>query len=139
LDCSQLLKIELNGSSPINDTTKTHAIYECYCIISHLDHHGRWFCEFLSPYRLVQSVILIYFQAFWFELPILLCSKINWWLLLSAISNAYLCCDLDLGYWAMFWMWNFGGRVIGQCISYGRLLNASKGLNWMWCCSMGSS
>jgi hypothetical protein len=55
LDCSQLSKIELNGSSPINDTTKTHAIYECYCIISHLDHYGRRFCEFLSPCRLVQS------------------------------------------------------------------------------------
>ncbi len=46
-DCSQLLKIELNGSLPMNDTTKTHGIYECYHIrdlfittISHLDHHG---------------------------------------------------------------------------------------------------
>ncbi len=28
------------GSLPINDTTKTHGIYECYHIISHLDHHG---------------------------------------------------------------------------------------------------
>ncbi len=28
--------------------------------------------------------------------------------------------------------------MIGQCISYGRLLEASKGLNWMWCCSMHS-
>jgi len=29
--------------------------------------------------------------------------------------------------------------VIGQCISYGRPLKASHGLNWMWCCSMGSN
>ncbi len=29
--------------------------------------------------------------------------------------------------------------MIGQCISYGRLLEASKGLNWMWSCSMGSN
>jgi hypothetical protein len=36
-------------------------------------------------------------------------------------------------------MWNFGGRVIGQCISYVRLLMATEGLNWMWCCSMGSN
>jgi hypothetical protein len=47
LDCSQLLKAELNGSFPMNDITKTHGIYECYhikdlCIttISNLDHHG---------------------------------------------------------------------------------------------------
>lgn len=30
-------------------------------------------------------------------------------------------------------MCNFGGRVIGQFISYGRLLKATEGLNWMWC------
>jgi len=36
-------------------------------------------------------------------------------------------------------MWNFGGRVIGLCISYGRILEASKALNWMWCSSMGSN
>jgi hypothetical protein len=36
-------------------------------------------------------------------------------------------------------MWNFGGRVIGQCISYGRLLKATDGLNWMWCFSTGSN
>jgi hypothetical protein len=36
-------------------------------------------------------------------------------------------------------MWNFGGRVIRQCISYGRFLKVIKGLNWMWCCFMGSN
>jgi hypothetical protein len=36
-------------------------------------------------------------------------------------------------------MWNFVGRVIGQCISYGRLPNATEGLNWMWYCFMGSN
>jgi hypothetical protein len=33
LDCSQLLKIKLNGSLPINDTTKAHGIYECCHIV----------------------------------------------------------------------------------------------------------
>jgi len=33
LDCSQLLKIKLNGSLPINDTTKAHGIYEFYHIV----------------------------------------------------------------------------------------------------------
>jgi len=67
LDCSQLLKTELNVSLPMTDTTKSHGIYECYhikdlCIttVRDLDHHGCWFCEFLSPCRLVHSVILIY-------------------------------------------------------------------------------
>jgi hypothetical protein len=35
-------------------------------------------------------------------------------------------------------MCSFGGRVIGQCISYGHLPKAREGLNWMWCSSMGS-
>jgi hypothetical protein len=33
LDCSQFLKIKLNGSLPINDTTKAHGIHECYHIV----------------------------------------------------------------------------------------------------------
>jgi hypothetical protein len=33
LDCSQLLKLKLNGSLQINDTTKAHGIYECYHIM----------------------------------------------------------------------------------------------------------
>jgi hypothetical protein len=33
LDCSQLLKIKLNGSLPMNDTPKAHGIYECYHIV----------------------------------------------------------------------------------------------------------
>jgi hypothetical protein len=33
LDCSQLLKIKLNGNLPINDTTKAHGICECYHIV----------------------------------------------------------------------------------------------------------
>jgi hypothetical protein len=33
LDSSQLLKIKLNDSLPVNDTTKAHAIYECYDIM----------------------------------------------------------------------------------------------------------
>jgi len=33
LDCSQLLKMKLNRSSPINDTTKAHGMYECYHIV----------------------------------------------------------------------------------------------------------
>jgi hypothetical protein len=45
------------------------------------------------------------------------------------ISDAYWCCGLDFGYCAMFWMWNSGGRMIGQCISYGCPLKACKGLN----------
>jgi len=32
LDCSQLLKMKLNRSLPINDTTKAHGMYECYHI-----------------------------------------------------------------------------------------------------------
>ncbi len=33
LDCSQLLKMNLNGSLPINATTKAPGIYECYHIM----------------------------------------------------------------------------------------------------------
>jgi len=33
LDCSQLLKIKLNGSLSINDTTKAYGICECYHIM----------------------------------------------------------------------------------------------------------
>jgi len=47
LDSSQLLKIEQNGSLPMDETAKTHGIAECYHIMdlctttrSHLDDHG---------------------------------------------------------------------------------------------------
>jgi hypothetical protein len=33
LDYSQLLKIKLNGSLPINDTTQAHGIHECHHIV----------------------------------------------------------------------------------------------------------
>ncbi len=76
LDCSQLLKIKLNCTLPVNDTTKARGIYECYHIVDLCITDKRswstWPLVLWVPFTLVQSVILIYFQAFGFELPILL-------------------------------------------------------------------
>jgi hypothetical protein len=145
LDCSQLLKIKLNCSLPINDTTKAHGIYECYHVVDLCITDKRswstWLLVLWVPFTLQIGPVCDtnLFPSIWVWIAFYSIHKSIGALSSQQTSDTYWCCDLDFGYCAMFKMWNFGGRVIGQCISYGRLLEASKGLNWMCCCSMGSN
>jgi hypothetical protein len=145
LDCSQLLKIKLNGNLPINDTTKAHGIYECYHIvdscIADKPSWSSWPLVLWVPFtlqiglvcdtNLFPSVLVWIAHSITFINQLVACPLSKFQMLTGAVVwTLVIVLCFECGILVAEWLPN--ASAMG-------LLKASKGLNWMWCCSMGSN